>query len=62
MPTNGLSIVALVWWLKTITALPVAAATVVWSQANCAGSSEPSAYPLGFTVSSTTNRKRPLSK
>ena len=41
--TNGLVIEALVWWLNTITALPVADSIVLFSQANCAWSSEPSA-------------------
>ena len=53
---------ALVWWLNTITALPVADSIVVFSQASWVASMEPSAYPLGLTVSITTNRKRPLSK
>ena len=60
--TNGLPMLALVWWLKTITALPVADSIVVLSQANWAASREPSAYPLGLTVSITTKRNRPLSK
>ena len=62
VPTNGLFMLVLVWWLNTITALPVADPIVVFDQANWLGSSEPSAYPLGLTVSSTTNRKLPLSK
>src|SRR4051794_25866062 len=49
VPTNGLLMLALVWWLNTITALPVADPTVVLSQASWVASIEPSAYPLGLT-------------
>ena len=62
MITNGLSIVALVWWLNTSTALPLASSIVVCSQANWGASREPLEFPLGFTVSITTNRKVPRSK
>src|ERR1700712_3011678 len=53
--TNGLLMLSLVWWLNTITALPVADSMVVLSHASWAASMEPSAYPLGLTVSITTN-------
>ena len=62
VPTSGLVIVSDVWWLNTITSRSVDAASVALSQSNWAWSIEPSAYPLGLTVSSTTNRHSPLSK
>ena len=62
VPTRGLVIVSDVWWLNTITSRSADAASVALSQSNCAWSIDPSAYPLGLTVSSTTNRQSPLSK
>src|SRR6476661_10145081 len=62
VPTNGFVMLVLVWWLNTMTARPVADSIVDFNHANWSGSMEPSAYPLGFTVSITTNRNRPWSK
>ena len=61
-PLSPLVIVSEVWWLKTITSRSVDAASTDLSQLNWVWSIEPSAYPFGLTVSSTTNRHSPLSK
>jgi hypothetical protein len=59
---SGFVIVPELWWLLTIVSWSCEAAQRGLQPANWVASSEPSAYPLGFTVSSTTKRMPPFTK
>jgi len=62
VPTSGFTIEETVWWLASTTSRSVDAASCACTQANCRLPIDPSYSPLGFTVSSTTNRSGPWSK